>query len=365
MITRRTFVQTAAAGACLPLSGAGSPPAGLAQLARARGVLYGCATANYELKDRDFVAAIRREAAILVPEYEMKRDKVEAERGKLDYSAVDALLHFADANGMRLRGHPLVWHKANPAWLEDAVVSSRDDRLLTAYVQAIVSHYRGRLHSMDVVNEALLADSGRSDGLRETFWLKAFGPSYIDTAYHAAHEADPSLVLTYNDWGCEMAGAGNDRMRAITLNFLESALARKVPVHAYGMQGHIAAFGQTIDQKKLRDFLEALKTMNLRIFITEHDVYDLTESADTALVDRASADASARFLDVALDYADTVLTWGLSDKFLDAPTWRQKLAGYAPRMLPLDRNMQRKPMWTAMAGAFDRRRSIRLRTSQP
>lgn len=366
--TRRHFMRTAAAALSIPLVSqacAANEP-GLAQRARARGILFGSATANYELNDHDFVAALKHDAAILVPEYEMKRDKIEREQGKLDFSNVDTLLRFANANGMRMRGHPLVWHKANPAWLEKAVASSRDERLITAYIQAVVAHYRGRLHSMDVVNEALLADSGRADGLRETFWLKAFGPSYIDTAYRAAQEADPSLTLTYNDWGCEMAGAGNDRMRAITLDFLEGALTRKVPIHAYGLQGHIDAFGQTVDQRKLRDFLEALKAMNLRIFVTEHDVYDTAEHTDIAMVDRAVADASTRFLDVARDYADTVLTWGLSDKFLDAPTWRQKLAGYAPRMLPLDRNMQRKPMWSAMARVFDRASgSVSLRSSQP
>jgi endo-1,4-beta-xylanase len=355
VITRRSLIQSAAAaGAWLPQAGAASPPAGLAQHARARGILFGCATANYELDDTGFAAALRQEAAILVPEYEMKRNKLEAERGSLDFSAVDSLLRFCADNGMRIRGHPLVWHAANPPWLEDAVLSSRDERLLTAYIRSVVSHFRGQLHSIDVVNEALLADSARRDGLRETFWLKALGPSYIDTAYRAAHEADPSLTLVYNDWGCEMAGIANDRMRAITLDFLEGALARKVPIHAYGMQGHIAAFGQTVDQRKLRDFLASLEAMKLRVFITEHEVYDTTESADIALVDRAAADASARFLDVALDFADTVLTWGLSDRFLDAPSWRQKLAGYAPRTLPLDRDMQRKPMWAAMARAFAR-----------
>lgn len=358
-ITRRTLLRTAAGASLLPAGSTAASPqlSGLAGQARSSGILYGCATSLYQLDDEAFRAALRREAAILVPEYEMKRDKIEAARGRLDFSAVDGLLKFANSNRMRLRGHPLVWHKANPAWLEQAVLSSRDERLLTDYVTAVASHYRGKLHSLDVVNEALNSESARRDGLRETFWLKAFGPSYIDTAYYAAREADPSLTLAYNDWGCEMAGAGNDRMRALTLDFLEGALARKIPIHAYGMQGHIAAFGQPVDQRKLRDFLEALKAMNLRLFITELDVYDTTENTDVALLDRAVGEASARFLDVALDYADTVLTWGLSDKFLDAPTWRQRLRGYAPRMLPLDSDMQRKAMWRAMADAFRRTRA--------
>jgi endo-1,4-beta-xylanase len=75
---------------------------------------------------------------------------------------------------------------------------------------------------------------------------------------------------------------------------------------------------------------------------------------DVAIRDRAVADASRRFLDVMLDNPATraVLTWGLSDRFLDPPGWRDRLAGRYPRMLPLDRDCNRKPMWKAMAKAF-------------
>jgi endo-1,4-beta-xylanase len=145
-------------------------------------------------------------------------------------------------------------------------------------------------------------------------------------------------------------------MRAITLDFLEGALARKVPIGAYGMQGHLAGFGPPLDQRKLRSFLESLKAMGLHVLITEHDVYDTGGPLDTATRDRAVADASARFMDVVLDrrMVDTVLTWGLSDKFIDPPGWRERLAGYTPRMLPLDSDFQRKPMWTSLAASFDR-----------
>src|SRR5205085_4154043 len=141
----------------------------------------------------------------------------------------------------------------------------------------------------------------------------------------------------------------NDRFRAATLDFLEHALARGVPIGALGLQGHLAAFGTPVDQKKLAAFLGNVKSLGLRILVTEHDVDDSGGPADTASRDRAVADASRRFLDVVLDaHPIAVLTWGLSDRFLDPPGWRAELAGYRPRMLPLDRDFRRKPLWTAM-----------------
>jgi endo-1,4-beta-xylanase len=255
---------------------------------------------------------------------------------------------------MSLRGHALVWHKKNPDWLESALQGSDAERMLTGYIAAVAGHYRGRLASWDVVNEAIEPEDGRSDGLRNSLWLKRFGPSYIDTAYHAARQADPSALLVYNDWGCELGAAANDRFRAVTLKFLSDALARNVPIQALGLQGHLAAFGTQVDQRKLSAFCSDVRAMGLKILVTEHDVYDTDGPSDIAARDSAVADASRRFLDVMLDCPATVavLTWGLSDRYLDPPGWRDRLAGRYPRMLPLDRDLHRKPMWEAMRKAF-------------
>lgn len=327
--------------------------------AAARGVLYGSAVASRELGEADFAGVLAREAAILVPEYEMKRALVEPVRGQYDFSGCERILAFARAHEMIFRGHPLLWHKRNPAWLEEAVRRSRDEALIADYVRTVTGHFRGHAHSWDVVNEAIAPDSGRPDCLRNSFWLEAFGPRYIDIAYHAARAADPQALLVYNDWGCELGAPANDRFRAATLDFLEQVLARGVPVDALGLQGHLRAFGTPVDQGKLGAFLTRVKSLGLRILVTEHDVDDSGGPSDIALRDRAVADASRRFLDVVIDAgAIAVLTWGLSDRFLDPPDLRAALGGYSPRMLPLDNGLARTPMWQAMAAAFGTRRPL-------
>jgi len=348
-VSRRLFLAQAAA-----LAGTGSAPAAvlrssvfedaaLRTSAAARGIVYGCATSTFQLRDTDFAGVLVREAAIIVPEYEMKRGVIEPAQGRYDFSGADALLAFARSHGLRFRGHPLVWHKRNPDWLEDAVLGAKDDTLLVAYVEALASRYRGQVHSWDVVNEAIAP--GEPGDLRQTVWLKRFGPAYIDLAFHAARAADPKALLVYNDWGCELGAPDNDRFRAATLAFLEAGLARRVPIDALGLQGHLGLEGPQVDQKKLRDFLARVQAMGLRILITEHDVDDSGGSPDVAARDQAVADASRRFLDIALDNRATmaVLTWGLSDRYLDRPDWRR---------LPLDANLRRKPMWRAISAAF-------------
>ncbi|MGA9796942.1 MAG: endo-1,4-beta-xylanase [Rhizomicrobium sp.] len=329
----------------------------LRAIARKSGILFGCATNTFELRDPAFVPVVTRDCAILAPEYEMKRGVTEPARGHYDFSGADALVSFAATHGMEFRGHPLVWHKRNPPWLEDAVRAAPDDSLLTGYIREAMARYRGRIRSWDVVNEAIAPQDGRADNLRNTIWLARFGPSYIDIAYRAARAVDPNAMLVYNDWGCEAGAPDNDRFRAATLRFLEAALKRGVPIDALGLQGHLGLSAPQVDQKKLRDFLAEVQGMGLHILVTEHDVDDSGGPSDIAARDRLVADASRRFLDVMLDNPATVsvLTWGLSDRYLDPPGWRERLLGYTPRMLPRDAEMRRKPMWSAIAAALGAR----------
>lgn len=365
MLTKRRFLQCACAvGAAALPARAGrvqtlrssimeGRETTLRAAASAHGILYGSAASSPELGEDDFAAALAYEAGILVPEYELKRAIVEPSQGEYDFSGGDRLLAFARRNDMLFRGHTFVWYARNPAWLEDAVRNSRNESLITNYIQNVAGRYRGRVHSWDVVNEAIAPEDGRSDHLRNSIWLEAFGPHYIDLAYHAARAADPGALLVYNDWGCELGAPWNDRFRAATLAFLEQALARGVPIDALGLQGHMKAFGTPVDQEKLRAFLVQVKAMGLRILVTEHDVDDSGGPSDITARDSAVADASRRFLDVMVDAgAIAILTWGLTDRFLRSASWRASLAGYEPRMLPLDADLKPTPMWHAIAAAF-------------
>ncbi len=354
MITRRDALALGTAALIAP-AWAEDESVPLRTLAAAKGILFGSATATYELKDADFAALLPHEAAIIVPEYEMKRDLVEPKPGIYDLSACDALMSFAQTHAMRMRGHPLVWYWSNPAWLEEAVKTRRDPRLVTDYIARLVGRYRGRMQSYDVVNEALAPPDEGASGWRPCFWLEAFGPSYLDLAFHAAHQADPETLLVYNDFGCEQGAPANDRFRKNTLNLLDSLLKRKVPVQALGLQGHLSAFGPKVDQGKLRAFLTEVAARGLLVLVTELDVDDEGGPGDIASRDRAVADEARRFLDVALDSPATraVLTWGLSDRYLDPPgSWRLRLSGWRDRRVPYDRDLRPKPLRTALAQAF-------------
>lgn len=354
MWNRRMFLGATAGLAATPAAGAVQ---GLREIAAARGILYGAAACSYQLTDGDFQAALLREAAIAVPEFELYRDLTEPVPGRFELAGADLLTSFATRNGMAMLGHTLVWYAANPPWLEEKVLNAPDDEILTYFITRMMKHYRGAYRAWDVVNEAILPSDGRPDGLRICPWLKRFGPGYIDTAFHAAKAADPNALLIYSDWGCEGGESWNDVFRAKTLKLLEGVKARGVPVEALGLQGHLDAFGPKINQPKLQAFLSEVQAMGLKILVTELDADESKGTRDIAVRDKAAADATERFLDVVLDNPATiaVITWGLTDRYAWKPDWIKALPNYSPRKLPLDADLKPKPMYHAIARALGRR----------
>ena len=354
---RRTFLAAGAGALAFP---ADAQNQSLKTIAQARGITFGSAAATYELQDPAFASLLVSQAAQLVPEYEMKRDVLQPQPGRYDFSALDSLFSFAARDRLSMRGPTLVWYYANPAWLKPALEARRDERLMTDHIQTVMKRYP--MASVDVVNEALQPPGEaamRTDGLRPSLWLEAFGPGYIDLAFHAARAANPNAMLVYNEWGFEQGGSENDRFRATTLRFLDSLLRRGTPIDALGIQGHLSAFGNRVDQKKLARFLQDIRDRGLAVLITELDVDDTGGPVAPAARDQGVADEARRFLDVVLDCPATraVLTWNLSDRFVDPPDdWKLKLAGWRFRKTPYDTQLQPKPLWGAIAQAFTTKR---------
>lgn len=251
-----------------------------------------------------------------------------------------------------MRGHCLVWHQQVPAWAGHGASAAEVQAQLVSHISNTVQHYAGSIHSWDVVNEALDPASGRSDGLRNTVWLQALGPSYIETAFRTAAAAGPKALLVFNDYGFESDSSDADRRRYSALRLLSGLRSKGVPVHALGMEAHLSASGSGFS--KLKDFLREIADLGLQIFITELDVSDQSLPGDPSRRDEIVARVYQDFLETVLAQpaVTTVLTWGLSDRYtwLDAAAPRSD--GQPSRPLPLDSALRPKSALYAMLNAF-------------
>ncbi|HEX2114729.1 MAG TPA: endo-1,4-beta-xylanase [Alphaproteobacteria bacterium] len=358
MLSRRSFLAAAGVAACAPLAEPVPDEAvGLDALAAAKGLRFGAALQPRHFADAAYVAVVRRETGVIVGENAQKWHVI-ARDAAPNYAEADALAGFAAVNGLRLRGHALLWYLHVPTWWEQLGDRAAAERAMLAHLERTVSRYRGRIASWDVVNEAIEPADGRNDGLRRAVFLDRFGDGYLQRAFAAARNADPTCQLVYNDYGFEYATRWHERRRRALLDLLARFRRDGTPIDAVGLQSHLVA-GQAFDAALWRRFLAEIAAMNYRIVVTELDVTDAALPADIAARDAGVADEYRRFLDATLDEpaVEAVLTWGLTDRWswLRSPAATPQAIrrdGAAARPLPFDDALRRKPAWSAIARAF-------------
>jgi endo-1,4-beta-xylanase len=363
---RRDFIKTAAAAGIVagfqPLSlvaraNTGNSELPLKQYAATRGLLYGAAVGSGYIKNyASYAGLVAKQCSIIVPEWEMKWAALYPALNRFDFTGGDALLAFAHDHGIALRGHTLVWHDALPKWFDSYATQENARELLQGYIKTVVGRYSGKMHSWDVVNEAIATwDSDRADCLRNSPWLKLLGPDYIEMAFRSAHEADPNALLVYNQNHVEYDDSNSDRTRAAVLGLLRRLKEKGVPVHALGVQAHLTANKYTFNANKLRQFLQEVSDMGLKILITEMDVRDSYVHGSADVIDKAVADAYDQFLETVLENTSViaVLTWGLSDKYSWLTTYAPRDDKQAVRPLPFDYDMNPTQSFYALKHAFD------------
>jgi endo-1,4-beta-xylanase len=356
------LAMSASFGRAAPLLAANQAERPLRDIAGARGIRYGSAAMASQLLAGDsFTDLLVREVAALVPENEMKWLHMSTAPFQSDYRMADCLVDFAATHGLLCRGHNLLWYWTTPKWFRELSDPATARTAMLRRVTDMVSRYRGRIDSWDVVNEPVDPGDDRTDHLRADVFLKQVGPEYLSLAHSAARAADPEARLVLNECGVEYDTPDMDRKRAAVLALIETMRKRHIPIDALGIQAHLSVRRYPFSEQKLRDYLRRAAAMGLEIQITELDCTDDLAPADIAARDRMVADEYRRFLDVALDEpaVKIVMSWGLSDRYSwivrheNTPEQRRP-DGAEERPLPFDRDLQRKPAWHALAEAFAR-----------
>ncbi len=357
-ISRRALL--AGAAAALPFAsafGAEEPKApGLNAHAKLKGMFYGAAVSGDALaNDAALMEHVFAESGMVVSENAFKWSDIHPEAEKYDFSGADALMKWAGAHRIPVRGHTLVWHEANPAWLEPALSKTTAEKILRDHIKTVVGRYAGKLVHWDVVNEVIHEEDHKPLALRDTPWFRALGPAYIDIAFNATAAADPNALRVINEFGVDYGIDWQMRKRDQLLALCADLLHRKVPVQAVGLQAHLDAGEIAIDQKGLARFVADIASLGLKIIVTEFDVRDQSLPASVAARDTAIAAHGRAWLDAVLPNPAVlgVLSWGLSDRASWLNTKFPRPDGLSQRPLPLDAELNRKKLWSAMAASFD------------
>jgi endo-1,4-beta-xylanase len=352
-----------AVGAVLPLSAFAAEPRSLKAAAAEKGILFGSSvgggrpgTLTGSFADSRYLEILRQDCSILVPENELKSYVVARERDRYDFEPGDRIAGFAKSAGLKLRGHTLLWNRAEytPKWLSEAFQSlsaAEGERFLRSYIQRVCTHYGEQIHSWDVVNETIDPKTGQ---MRETPFTRVLGFDVLRIAYEAAREYAPRSQLVYNDY--MSWEAGGEAHRAGVLRLLERFRKSNVPVDALGIQSHLGNKGDIhADQRtQWRAFVDEAVSMGYRLLITELDINDKDLPAEIVARDAQVAAIARDYLDLMLSYRglDQVLCWGLVDKYSWLQNYSPRADRNPQRPNPYDEAFRRKPLWQAIATAL-------------
>ncbi|MEO1693322.1 MAG: endo-1,4-beta-xylanase [Cyanobacteria bacterium J06631_6] len=348
----------------------------LKEKAQEKGIVYGTfpeATDEQAAQDLQFQSYLVRECQLLAAGDVwgvFYPDSLESPY----WQNIDYFRQFAFDHQLLFKLDAAVWHEFLPIWLMEKfkdrqTTSTEIAHILRTMVQGVGQRYGAEAYAWSVVNEAINPDDGRDDGFRDTqvsdamkggnypSWLHFLGTNFVELAFEAAAEVAPQTTLIYNDFGLEYDNPRDGKKRLALLKMLERLKAKGTPLHALGIQGHLnASLNQQFNATKYRQFLRDVADLGLKIQVTELDVADnwLPTGLDLAARDRLVAEAYYDFLSVALDEpaVDTVVTWGLSDRYTWLSWFAPREDGSSVRPLPFDAQFNRKLAWSAIAKAF-------------
>ncbi|MBR4687012.1 MAG: endo-1,4-beta-xylanase [Bacteroidales bacterium] len=232
----------------------------------------GVAVNNRNVNDPDQVKVILREYNSITAENAMKPQPTEPRKGEFNWKDADEIANFCRANGIKMRGHTLMWHSQIGTWMyqdEKGNLLPKEEFYanMKHHIQAIVNRYKDVVYCWDVVNEAV-ADSpvypGRPE-LRNSPMYQIAGEEFIYKAFEYAHEADPNALLYYNDYN-DAEPAKSKRI----YNLVKRMKDAGVPVDGIGMQAHYNVYGPSM--KEVDDAINLYSTIVDHIHLTELDI---------------------------------------------------------------------------------------------
>lgn len=285
---------------------------------------------------------VTKEYNSITAENAMKFGALHPAQNTYFWTDADYLVDYAIANGKRVHGHTLNWYRSLPSWVTNfSGDSAAWEDLLKTHIQTVVSHFKGKVSSWDVVNEAFNDDGT----IRNSIWVQHLGTDYIARCFQYARQADPDVLLFYNDYGHEYSSA----KRAAIANMIADFKSRGIPIDGIGMQFHMT---YTQSDANISAAISMAAATGLKVHISELDIRLNDAKVQGLVLTPTLADQqAARYKFVVKTYNSIpaaqqygITTWNVGD----ADSWIPGWLGAPDYPLPFDVNYLRKPAYRAI-----------------
>ncbi|MET7599262.1 endo-1,4-beta-xylanase [Streptomyces sp. NPDC005496] len=316
-----------AAGGVGALSDTAHAATTLGSAAAAQGRYFGTAVAAGHLGESAYAATLDREFTSVTPENEMKWDAVEPNRNSFSFGQADQIVGHAQSKGMKIRGHTLVWHSQLPGWVSGLGASDLRSAM-NNHITQVMQHYKGKIHSWDVVNEAF--QDGSSGARRSSPFQDRLGNGFIEEAFRTARTADPAAKLCYNDYNTDGVNAKSNAV----YNMVKDFKSRGVPIDCVGFQSHFNSASPV--PSDYRANLQRFADLGVDVQITELDIEGSGSSQATSYGNVVKAC-------LGVSRCTGITVWGITDKY----SWRS-----SGTPLLFDGNYAAKPAYDAVISAL-------------
>jgi len=342
----------------------------LASLTEAKGYKFGtCVTYDQIVGDKEFCNLVKKHCDSITATNEFKaysllnqgacKESADGMPTGMNYERADAICKWAEENGLKIRGHALVWDQSMCQWFfnegyeenqldEEGNVTNRASKevvqqRLESYIEQVMTHfekeYPGVIYCWDVVNEGLTDEQNGNGGDAEHYYIRTeregvknpfyevLGYEYVKIAFEAARATADKLGLkdvdlVYNDYN--VFQTYNDKRGRVT-RLVQYLNKDNKLVDAVGMQGYLG-YGQQSNclgdslVTEVEKTIQALSDVGVKVQLTEMAMRNFT---NTEQYMKAHAEFSEKMFKMLADInekTDGAFTSMSLWAFIDDPT---------------------------------------------
>jgi len=232
----------------------------------------------------------------------MKWQTTEPSRGTFNFAPADTIVSYAQNHNIKVRGHTLVWHSQLASWVSSITTGSDLLQAMQNHIAGEAGHFKGKVVSWDVVNEAFNDDGTR----RSDPFQNLIGNAYIEDAFVATRAADPNAKLCYNDYNIE----GINAKSTAVYNMVKDFKARGIPIDCVGFQAHLIVGQVPSDfQANLQRFAD----LGVIVQVTELDIRMPTPATTANLQQQATDYANVVKACLGVTACNNITVWGITD----------------------------------------------------
>jgi GH35 family endo-1,4-beta-xylanase len=279
-----------------------------------------------------------------VTENAVKWPGMERNKGKVDYSLVDAMLQWTDENNIPLRGHNIFWgiEQFIQPWVKE-LSDVELEQTLKNRAETLTARYKGRFVEYDLNNEMIHGN----------YYEERLGTDITKKMAEWCQNGDPDVKLYLNDYDILTGKKLPEYMAQI-----RDLLKQGVPIAGIGVQGHLHA--ESFDRDELKRALDSLAQFKLPIRVTEFNIpgqrskyYNNRNLEMTAEEEEQKAKDLVDYYRICFAHpaVEGILMWG----FWEGANWIPQSSLYKRDWSPTPaatayQNLIFKELWTTASG---------------